>query len=237
LYRVAARSARVAAGYRGRVSSRGVLFLLLGLAILAGAGVTAWRLRAAAPPAPADSPLPRAARGAPPSASRSAAPPASDAPAPPPAAEAEPEQLGLGGVDLDAVREALPDNLYWETSAPTDDPGVLEERERAKALRNELYGKILSGTGTDEEILEYYDYRMRASSDYVAFVDYLLEHHGSDLTDQDLGLLLLAKRLHLARLEEIPRKIQEARERKAEQDEARRAWREEQEAFEAQPVP
>ena len=139
----------------------------------------------------------------------------------------------LGGVDLEEVRAALPDNLYWETAAPTDDPAVQEARERAKALRNELYGKVLSGTATDPEILDYYDYRMRASTDYVAFVDYLLEHHVAELTDQDHGLLLVARKLHLARLEEIPRRIQEARERKAAQDEARRAWREDQEAFEA----
>jgi hypothetical protein len=154
-----------------------------------------------------------------------------DAP-PPGAAEAAPEvQLGLGAVDLEEVRAALPDNLYWKTSAPTDDPALLEEREREKAARNEQYGKILSGTGTDEEILDYYDHRMRASTDYIQFVDYLLEHYGSDLTDQDQTLLHLAKRLHGARLEEIPRRIQEARERKAEQDEARRKWLEEERAF------
>jgi hypothetical protein len=144
--------------------------------------------------------------------------------------------LALAGVAAAAWRllgagAPAPDNLYWQTSAPTDDPAVLEQRERDKAYRNEQYGKILSGTGTEEEILDYYDHRMRASSDYIQFVDYLLEHYSNDLNDQDLGLLHIAKRLHQARLEEIPRRIQEARERKAEQDDARRAWREEQAAF------
>jgi hypothetical protein len=72
---------------------------------------------------------------------------------------------------------------------------------------------------------------MRASTDYVQFVDHLLEHYGSNLTDQDLTLLHLAKRLHQARLEEIPRRLQEARERKAEQDEVRRQWLEEEREF------
>jgi len=139
--------------------------------------------------------------------------------------------LGLGAVDLEEVRAALPDNLYWQTAAPTNDPAVLEEREREKAFRNEQYGKILSGTGTDAEIVDYYDHRMRASTDSVQFADYLLEHYGSDLTDQDQTLLHVAKRLHLARLEEIPRRMQEARERKAAQDEARRAWLEEEREF------
>ena len=129
------------------------------------------------------------------------------------------------------MRAALPDNLYWQSAAPTDDPAVLEERDREKALRNEQYGKILSGTGTDAEILAYYDQRMRASTDYVQFADHLLEHYGSDLSDQDQTLLHVAKRLHLARLEEIPRRIQEARERRAVQDEARRKWLEEEQEF------
>jgi hypothetical protein len=131
------------------------------------------------------------------------------------------------------VRAALPDNLYWRTAAPTQDPQLLEEREHEKAFRNEQFGKILSGTGTDEEILDYYDHRMRVSTDYVAFTDYLLEHYGSDLTDQDLTLLHVARRLHLARLEEVPRKIEEARERLDQQLEAQRKWQEEERSFQS----
>jgi hypothetical protein len=211
------------------VSPRPLLVSLLALVLLVGLGFAAWRLLGRAPTPAAPRETSAAARPAP-----SVAPvaPAPAAPGAAPAAEPEPP-LGLAGVDLEAVRAALPDNLYWQTSAPSDDPSVNEEREREKAFRNEQYGKILSGTGTDEEILDYYDHRMRASTDYVQFVDYLLEHYGSDLSDQDQTLLHVAKRLHLARLEEIPRRIQEARERKAEQDEARRAWLEDQRAFEA----
>jgi hypothetical protein len=199
---------------------------LLVAAVVAIGGILAarWLARPPAPPPPA------------PIAATPEAPPADAAPQdaspPPPSATTEPiPELGLGGVDMEEVRAALPDNLYWQTSAPTDDPALLEARERDKAYRNEQYGKILSGTGTDAEILGYYDHRMRASTDYVQFVDHLLERYGSDLTDQDLTLLHLAKRLHQARLEEIPRRIQEARERKAEQDEARRKWLEEEREF------
>ena len=45
-----------------------------------------------------------------------------------------------------------------------------------------------------------------------------------DLSEQDVELLELARRLHLARLEEYPRQIQVALERKLEQDRAREAW-------------
>ncbi len=138
---------------------------------------------------------------------------------------------GFADVDLDAVRAALPDNTYWRLAAPTSDPELLAERERAAALRNELYGKVLSGTGSDEEIVAYFDERSRTGADYVAFAEYLLEHSADQLTDQDLTLLHVARRLQLARLEEIPRKLQEARERRSAQEEARRAWRESERAF------
>lgn len=207
---------------------RGVV-IVLAVAFLVGLGVAAW-LELGGVRAPA--PRPRAAAPHPPAAATPAPPPAAQKLAQPAAPGAEPElPLGLGAVDLGEVRAALPDNLYWESAAPSDDPRVLEARERAAAFRNEQYGKILSGTGSDEVILDYYEHRTRASTDYIQFVDYLLEHHGSDLTDQDQTLLHLAKRLHAARLEEIPRRIQEARERQAAQDEARRAWREEEREF------
>jgi hypothetical protein len=177
--------------------------------------------RADAPAAPAREPL-------------GAAEPAAPAPAPDAAPALPP---GLASVDLAAVRAALPDNLYWQNAAPTDDPAVLEAREREAAFRNEQYGKVLSGTGTDEEILDYFAYRQRASTDYIQFVDHLLERYGSDLSDQDLTLLHLAKRLHGARLEEIPRRLQEARERKAAQDEARRRWLEEEREFSGETDP
>jgi hypothetical protein len=203
--------------------------LVLALALLAGVAFGIWReLRRAPEPA---APPPGASLPAP------SEPPAAETPTPAPAAPAaaapELPPLGLGGVDLEEVRAALPDNLYWQTAAPTDDPRVIEEREREADLRNVQYGKVLSGTGTDEELVDYYDYRMRASTDYVAFADYLLEHYGSELNDQDQTLLHLARKLHLARLEEIPRKLQEARDRKAEQDEARRKWLEDEKAFQS----
>jgi hypothetical protein len=209
------------------MSLRRALSVALALAVLSGLAFAAWQRlgRAPAPEAP------RARTNPPASAPAAPAAPPGEAPAVPDAASSEPP-LGIGSVDLEEVRAALPDNLYWQTSAPTSDPALLEERERAKAFWNDQYGKILSGTGSEEEILAYFEHRMRASTDYIQFVDHLLERYSDDLGDQDLGLLHLAKRLHQARLEEIPRRLQEAKERKLAQDEARRAWREEQQAFE-----
>jgi hypothetical protein len=135
-------------------------------------------------------------------------------------------------VDLDAVRAAMPDNLYWKMSAPTSDAVVLEAREAERARWNVEFGKVLSGTGTEEEIQAYYAQRQRLSSDYIEFALYLLEHYLDVLPERDLGLLDLAVRLHQARLEEIPRRLAEALERKQRQDRLREAWLEDQAAFE-----
>jgi hypothetical protein len=170
--------------------------------------------------------------------SRSDAPPADDhAEVRPPllpeaGSDAEAPQA-FASIDLDAVRKAIPDNAYWDNLAPTQDPRLLGDRERAAQRRNELYGKILSGTGTDDEIRQYFDERTHLSSDYVRFVDWVIEHQSGDLSEQDLELLHVAKRLHLARLEEIPRRMQEAFDRRAKQDAARAAWQAEQRDFES----
>jgi len=127
-------------------------------------------------------------------------------------------------VDLDEVRRAMPDNIYFEMSAPTTDEAVIAERAAERNRWNDAYGKVLSGTGTEEEVLAYYDMRARLSSDYLEFTTYLLDNHGKSLAERDVGLLELARRLHAARLQEIPRQVEDAMERKRQQDAAREAW-------------
>jgi hypothetical protein len=200
--------------------------LALGALVLAlGLGLHALR-RARAPEAlRTDAPLaPTPPVPAPPVAgTRPPLPPA--AAATPARAVEEPDAFPVGStIDLEAARAALPENSYWETSAPTQDERVLREREEAKARWNEAYGKVLSGTGTEEEIREYYAHRQRSSTDAIQLVDYLLEHQADGLAERDQELLHVARRLHLARLQEIPRKLEEATARKRQQDEARAAW-------------
>ncbi|MEW6272423.1 MAG: hypothetical protein AB1689_24335 [Thermodesulfobacteriota bacterium] len=144
---------------------------------------------------------------------------------------ADDEHNAWAGVDLERIREALPDNLYWKLSAPTKDPEVLRERQRERERWNVEYGKILSNTATEEEILAYYRERDRLYSDYIEFATYLFEHHGRDLSTRDLGLLKVAVELNLARLEEIPRQIAEANERRVAHEKAREAWLRDQSAF------
>lgn len=141
------------------------------------------------------------------------------------------EHNAWAAVDLDAVRAALPDNVYWRMSAPTTDPEVQRARDEERARWNEAYGKVLSNTASEEEILAYYQHRDRLASDYIQFATYLLENYGEQLSIRDIGLLKVAVELNLARLEEIPRQIEEANARRKAHDAAREAWLEDQSDF------
>jgi hypothetical protein len=135
------------------------------------------------------------------------------------------------GVDLDAVKAALPDNIYWTMSSPTNDPAIIEWRRQERDRWNAEYGKVLSNTATDEEIDAYYGHRQQLSEDYLEFVVYVLEHHGYEIPKRDVALLKLAAEMHHARLEEIPRQLAEAKQRHAAHEQARQAWLAEQKAF------
>ncbi len=159
----------------------------------------------------------------------------------PPGDDDEPDQLGgdaiaaaWAHVDLETVRAALPDNAFWDLGAPTTDEAEIERRARIRDEWNVAYGKVLSGTGTEEEIRAYFDERARISGDYVEFTTHLLDTYGEQLPERDVGLLQLARTLHLARLEEIPRRMAEALDRKRQQDEARARWLADEAAFNAE---
>jgi hypothetical protein len=144
---------------------------------------------------------------------------------------------GWAKVDMEAVRAAMPDNLYWTMSVPTKDPDVLAERERERARWNVEYGKVLSNTATEEEIHAYFEHTDRLASDYIQFITHILENYGEDLTLRDIGLLKVAAELNLGRLEEIPRQMADALERRKAHEAAREAWLRDQEAFAAEPGP
>jgi len=168
---------------------------------------------------PADAPQPPADAAAPPAAD----PPPDDV-AEDPNATQDAIAAAWASIDLEAVRAAMPDNLYFKLSAPTTDEAVLAERAAERARWNVAYGKVLSGTATEEEIGAYFDHRARLSTDYVEFTTYLLDHHRDTLHERDVALLELARRMHATRLQEVPRQVEEAMLRKQQQDAARAAW-------------
>jgi hypothetical protein len=158
--------------------------------------------------------------------------PPADGGAPPEAGETPfDEANGWANVDLEEVRRAMPDNLYWRLSSPTKDETVLRERDEERARWNEAYGKVLSNTASEQEIVDYYAHRDRLASDYVQFATYVLEHYGEQLSIRDLGLMKVAVELNLATLEQIPRQIEEAQQRRIAHEEAREAWRRDQADF------
>jgi hypothetical protein len=138
-------------------------------------------------------------------------------------------------VDFDEIRAAMPDSLYWKMAFPTKDPAVLAERERIRAQWNVEFGKVQSNTATDEEIDAYYGAQQQLSNDYLEFLVYLAEHYGDVVPRAEVGVLKLAGEMHLARLEEIPRKIAEAKERHAAHEKARQAWLAEEKEFASDP--
>lgn len=127
-------------------------------------------------------------------------------------------------IDLEDLREEMPDNAFWSLGAPTDDPAVLDRRRERRDRMNRELGKVMSNTGTEAEVRAYYTERERVSSDYVAFTSRLLERYGDVLPERDHGLVSLARDMHRARLEELPRHLREALDRRETHAAAREAW-------------
>ena len=104
----------------------------------------------------------------------------------------------------------MPGNLVWKLAIPTEDEAVLEARDRTLRYWEDEYRKIVSNTATRDEVDAYYAHQSQVSSDYVQFASFILEHHGEALRARDVGLLQLARTLHSARLQEIPKSKAEA---------------------------
>jgi hypothetical protein len=138
-------------------------------------------------------------------------------------------------LDMEAVRAAMPNNMYWAMGAPTKDPDLLKWREDERARWNVEYGKVLSNTATAEEIDAYFAERKRISDDYLEFVVHVLTNYSGAIPREGVSMLKLAGELHAARLEEMPRQQAEAHSRHEAHEAARRAWLEEQKAFQDGP--
>lgn len=146
-----------------------------------------------------------------------------------------PYYFDLAELDFEAIRERTPDSLYWLMAAPTDDPQVLQARAQAREDRNRQYGKVVSNTATVEEIHDYYAYRRKLSEDYIEVLQLILDQHGGELSERDAGLFDLTISMHSARLAEIPSKLDDALQRKAEYDRVKQAWQEQKTKEAAEP--
>lgn len=206
-----------------------VAALLIALLLVVGA-VLRWRLHGMQARLTTPAPV-VAARATPPT------PGAADARAGDEALESDPfgapddPARAWASVDMEAIRKALPDNSYWRMAVPTKDPEVLRRRDEERERWNVEYGKVLSNTATAEEIDAYYAQRQHLSEDYLEFIVYLLTNYGYQIPERDVAALKLAAEMHHARLEEIPRQIAEAQQRREAHEEARRAWLAQQKDF------
>ncbi|MEM6558143.1 MAG: hypothetical protein AAF605_00020 [Myxococcota bacterium] len=132
---------------------------------------------------------------------------------------------GAHPVDLDALRQELPDNRYWVSGAPTDDPELIAARKRDTESVKRMRGLIVSGGASEQEIESYFDERRRLSKDYIQISERILERYGATLPDPELGMHQLSISMHRKRLAGLPRKREQAHERRVLQETRRREWR------------
>lgn len=135
-------------------------------------------------------------------------------------------------VDMDRLQQDMPDNLYWQLAAPTTDAFVLEQREEIKRYWEQEYGQILSNKASEKQIRAYYAHQHKVSTDYVIFATKLLDRHGFDIPEKDYSFQTLARNLHLAKLEEIPKQLARAIELKNAHEARKKEWLADKEAFE-----
>ncbi|WP_147444769.1 hypothetical protein [Corallococcus sp. CA053C] len=138
----------------------------------------------------------------------------------------EEEPSGPYPADLEALRAKLPDNLYWDTGVPTQEPAELRRRAEVEAKWNTLFGKVQSNEATEAEVKQYYEHRRKVSEDAISFATTMLADYGDKLPAQDKGLLELSVRMHRTRLSELPRQQEEALARREAHAQRQREWRE-----------
>lgn len=205
----------------GRPLARTWLWIAASIAALVVVAL-AWSLgRTPVAPAPEQPATAEPARRPSPGPPPSAAPPADEEAVPP-------GELVLREhpVDLEKLRRELPNNLYWEEGAPTEDEAVLQRRAEQVRTRRARAARITANEAPPEEIDQHYDERERLSRDYLTFATRVLEEYGPQLSEQEQGLYTLTVQLHRARLDELPRQRAEAHARWTEAEKRRAAWRE-----------
>lgn len=108
-------------------------------------------------------------------------------------------------IDLERLRPLIPENLYWQTGAPTSDVAVAKERARRAEERNKLLGRIQANEASEEEIRGYYSERRRVSNDYLQLAKLVLDGKAGEVSERDRGLFELTVNLHRGRLQQIER--------------------------------
>ncbi|WP_156493471.1 hypothetical protein [Oleiphilus sp. HI0125] len=136
-------------------------------------------------------------------------------------------------VDLDVVREATTDNLYWTMAAQTDDPSIVEAREAKRAELKAIETKMMARHASEQEIRDYYAYQEKLSEDYVIVLTEILERYGNVLPEDDYAGQALARTMHLNKLQEMPNKISRALEQRQIFIDQKQEWMADKDAYRA----
>lgn len=135
-------------------------------------------------------------------------------------------------VDLEALRAQMPNNLYWQLAAPTQDASVLAQRKEITSYWEAQFAKINANLASEVEIRAYFDHRQRRSEDYVEFATVLLNQYGDVLPEQARHFQVFARNLNLVQLQELPKKLTQALENRKRFLAKREAWLKDKTAFE-----
>ena len=136
-------------------------------------------------------------------------------------------------VDLDEVRNAIPNNLYWTMSAPTTDEAMLAEREAKREELQTVETKMMARHATEQEIRDYYSYQTKLSEDYVIALTEIINRYGHVIPDDDYSGQTLARTLHLSKLQEMPSKLTQALEQRQQFLAEKSEWMADKDAYRA----
>lgn len=136
-------------------------------------------------------------------------------------------------VDLEAVREIIPNNLFWTMSAPTDDETVLAAREAKREELKMIETKMMARHATEQEIRDYYSYQTKLSEDYVMAVTEIINRYGHVIPDEDYSGPTLARTLHMSKLQEMPSKLTQALEQRQQFLAEKSEWMADKDAYRA----
>ena len=131
-----------------------------------------------------------------------------------------------------SLEKKHPKNLYWELASPTSDELVLEQRKETRNYWEKEYGKVLSGTASKAEVDSYYSYQQSLIKDYLTITQDLLNNYSSDLPEQDLRLLNLAKNMQQSKLNDIPGHWKNSLEKSNRHEDQRQQWLTDKEGYE-----
>ncbi len=136
-------------------------------------------------------------------------------------------------VDLDAVRETMPNNLYWSMAAPTEDPALLEQREAKRQELKAVETKMMARHASEQEIRDYFAYQTKVSEDYVLALTEIINRYGHEIPDEDYSGTTLARTLHLSKLQEMPAKLTRALEQREQFLAEKAEWMADKDAYRA----